>query len=177
MRTRITLALVTSLLVLPALAPPACADRLGGGLEYDLSSGDADSAVGLFATYFQEIDDLIGYQLGISHVAGDYDLAGMSGDFSRTGVDAAIVFRFPQDTYTTYVGAGTGYHFNDFDGLDVQNKLSMCFLAGAYIELSDTIDLDLNVRYRFLQPDVITAGIEEIGMDALVLRVGVSWPM
>ena len=177
MRATIIWVLATSLLVLPAFVPTASADRIGGGLEYDMATGDVDDGLGLFVTYFQEIDELLGYQLGLNYVSGDYSLPGSSGDYTRTGVDAALVFRFPQDTYTTYLGAGAGFHFNDFSGLEIQDKLSIFFLAGAYVDISEDVDLDVSVRYRYLQPDNISPGVDSVEMDSLVVRVGVSWPI
>jgi len=177
MRTVVTLILAAGLSVLPGLERTACAARISTGLEYDLAIGDTENALGLYASYFQEIDDLLGFELGLSYASGDFSVDEASGDYTRVGFDASLLFRFPGETYTTYLGAGTGYHLNNFDGIEVQDKLSMLFQAGANVDLTDSMDLHLNLRYRALQPDTVSGPVDDVRMDALVVRVGVSWPL
>ncbi len=152
--------------------------RAGGGVEYDMVTGDGDDAMGGYAQYEIDLDGPIAAQLEVSYVTGDYDVAEGSGDYTIVGLGGALIFSHPLDGFTPYFGAGAANNFNDFDNVDYDDKLSIFFIGGGRVPINEGASLDFSLRYRGLRPETHTLeSVEEIDMDAWILRVGLLFEL
>ena len=98
--------------------------------------------------------------------SGKYDI-GPNADLSTTTLLGNMYFDIPTQTaLTPYLGAGAGWGWANVDGGNNDDAFTYSLMAGATIDLSQNIDLDIG--YRFLDmtvdgPDIydhqITTGV------------------
>ena len=72
-----------------------------------------------------------------------------------------------------YLGVGTGYYFNDVDGIQIDDKLGMNFIGGVLFPVGENLQIETDVRFRYLQPDSVE--LEKVEMDSIVFRAGLAW--
>jgi len=90
--------------------------------------------------------------------SGDYNI-GAGADMSTTTVLGNLYFDIPtQSIFTPYVGAGAGWGWANIDKGPNDDGFTYSLMAGASIDLSESVDLD--VGYRFL----------DIGVDGSNIR-------
>jgi opacity protein-like surface antigen len=83
--------------------------------------------------------------------SGDYDI-GPNADLSTTTLLGNMYFDIPTETiFTPYVGGGAGWGWASVDG-NSDDAFTYSLMAGATIDLSKNIDLDIG--YRFIDMTV-----------------------
>ena len=148
--------------------------RIGAGLQYDLVTGDADNAYGAYLKYQLDLPDPMALIIDLSWATGEFDVPAGSGDYTSTALGIALVAQKDMGDWTPYAGAGGANHWNDYDNVNYDNKLSMFWLAGARLDLGNGFECDMNLRMRFLDVDSNDPVVDNINMDAIVFRVGVT---
>jgi opacity protein-like surface antigen len=84
--------------------------------------------------------------------SGDYDI-GPNADLSTTTLLGNMYFDIPTETiFTPYVGGGAGWGWASVDGGNSDDAFTYSLMAGATIDLSRNLDLDIG--YRFIDMTV-----------------------
>jgi opacity protein-like surface antigen len=85
--------------------------------------------------------------------AGVFDLNG-GRDMSVTTALANMYFDIPMDTaFTPYVGAGAGYGWGSVGNGNDKDGLAYALMAGAEINMSENMSLDVGYRFRSIVSD------------------------
>jgi opacity protein-like surface antigen len=85
--------------------------------------------------------------------SGNYDV-GDDADASLTTVLGNVYFDWANDSvFTPYIGAGAGYGWVDADNGLSDDGFTYSLMAGASVDLSESIALDVGYRYRELMID------------------------
>jgi len=151
--------------------------HLNGGLEYHFVNGDTDDCPGIYGNWEIELPQPISLVFGANYFSGDYDLKDYSGSYDSLGLEVLLRIRWEMDQWRPYIGMGGAEYINDFKNIDFPNKLGMIVEGGTYLQLTDTIKIDMSLRYITLQPDHLDPEIGEIIMDAFVIRAGISFAL
>lgn len=153
-------------------------------------NADPDEAAmyGVTVTWF--VHEYLSIELSCDYVETDVELSslGLSGDAGQlTQVPVLLTLRSHFSTNTRvspYLGIGGGYYFNDFDSetagvgpiygagaeIDVNNNYGLHVCGGIEFMLTDSLALDLNLRYVWTEVEVEVNGFsdEEFRADAFV---------
>lgn len=85
---------------------------------------------------------------------GDYSIGG-GDDMSISSVLGNLYFDWPTGTaFTPYIGAGIGYGHASIDNASDKNGLTYGLMAGASVDLTQNLALDVGYRFR----DVMSSG-------------------
>jgi opacity protein-like surface antigen len=157
----------------------ALSHRISGGVEIDTVMADVDTGYGVYLAYEVDLPKPISLMLDCSYIGGDFNVASGAGSYTSLGIGAYLIFKHQIDQWTPYIGCGGVDHFNHFDNVKYDNKLSMVWLAGSQLNLGDRLSLDASLRYRTLRvnADDTTIKPNPLDMDSLVIRVGVMYEL
>jgi outer membrane protein W len=159
-------------------------------------NADPDEAAMYGGTLTWFVHEYFSIELSCDYVKTDVDLSslGLSGDAGElTQVPVLLTLRSHFSTNTRvspYLGGGGGYYFNDFDSksagvapvygvgadIDVEDNYGLHVCAGVEFRLTDTLVLDLNLRYVWTEVEVEVDGFsdEEFRADAFVGGLGLK---
>jgi len=153
--------------------------RVTGGLEVDSMMSDVDSAAGAYVTYEVDLPEPISVMLDLNYVKGSFSLPLGSGDYTSLAIGTYLIFSQEYDNWKPYLGVGGAFHFNHFDNLEFDDKLSMVWLAGSKYMVSDRLIFDASLRFRTLRVDTEDASLtpNQVDMDAVVLRFGLIYEL
>ena len=139
----------------PETAPPAeeyqaMGFYLRGDLGWSfLDWGDDDNAFAVGGGVGYQFNNYLRSDVRVDW-SGDYDI-GNGADASLTTVLGNIYFDWANDSiFTPYVGAGAGYGWASVDNGSDDDGFAYSLMAGASIDMSESISLDLGYRYREL---------------------------
>jgi opacity protein-like surface antigen len=114
-----------------------------------LDWGDDDSAFTAGGGVGYQFNEYLRSDLRVDW-SGDYDI-GNGADASLTTVLGNVYFDWANDSiFTPYVGAGAGYGWASVDNGQDDDGFAYALMAGASIDMSDSIAVDLGYRYREL---------------------------
>lgn len=153
--------------------------RAGGGLEYDIVSGDVDNGLGGYGYYEYDFYGPLSVRGELNYITGDFDLASGAGTYTSIGLGVALVARADYDGCTPYCGVGGMNHFNDFENVNYDNKLSLFAFGGARIEVGAGVSVDLSLRFRTLRVGADDKSVipNEVNMDAWIVRAGLAFEL
>lgn len=170
---------VLAMVALGASSTLAQGHRVGGGINVMSPNGDMDDGVGGYVSYMFDISDMLGTYVGVSRVAGDYDLTAdgetYKGSYSATELEAAFLVQWQMDNLAPYAGVGGGYNFISFDDMNVGDKLSLFYTFGLLLPVGDNLSLEASARMTYLRPRSYRPYIETVDMDGWLFRLGVTW--
>ena len=174
-------AVVLMMIVSVLVASPALAGghRVGAGVNVLSPDGDLDDGVGGYVSHMFDISDMLATYVGISHVAGDFDLTVddvvYEGSYTATQLEAAFLVQWHMDAITPYAGMGGGYSYLDFDNMNVGDKLSLFYVLGLLVPVGENLSLEASARLSYLRPRSYNPQVETVDMDAWMFRVGATW--
>lgn len=114
-----------------------------------LDWGDSDNAFDIGGGVGYQFNDYLRSDVRVDW-SGNYDV-GDDADASLTTVLGNIYFDWKNDSIVTpYIGAGVGYGWVDADDGLSDDGLTYALMAGASVDMSESIALDLGYRYREL---------------------------
>jgi opacity protein-like surface antigen len=161
------LAMATASQAADPYAPPPVAEtpqdyaKMGWYLRGDIgwsflewSGGEDDNAFALGGGVGYQFNDYLRSDLRVDW-AGNYDIGG-GDDMGVTTVLGNLYLDVPTGTMITpYVGGGIGYGWTSVDGAgDDGDGLAWAISAGASVDLSESIAMDVGYRFR----DVMVSG-------------------
>ncbi|MBT7065505.1 MAG: hypothetical protein HN919_04330, partial [Verrucomicrobia bacterium] len=142
-------------------------------------NGDLDDGSGGYISHMFDISDMLATYIGISHVSGDFDLTVddvvYEGSYTATQLEAAFLVQWHMDSITPYAGMGGGFSYLKFDDMNVGDKLSLFYLFGLLVPVSEHVSLEASARLSYLRPRSYRPHIETVDMDAWLIRVGATW--
>jgi len=114
-----------------------------------LDWGDSDNALDVGGGVGYQFNDYLRSDLRVDW-SGDYDV-GDDASASLTTVLGNWDFDWQNDSvFTPYVGAGVGYGWVDADHGGSDDGFTYALMAGASVDLSQSVALDIGYRYREL---------------------------
>ena len=114
-----------------------------------LDWGDSDSAFTAGGGVGYQFNDYLRSDVRVDW-SGDYDI-GDDANASLTTVLGNVYFDWKNDSiFTPYIGAGAGYGWIDADHGMGDDGFAYALMAGASVDLSESIAVDLGYRYRQL---------------------------
>ena len=173
------LSLCASVSVTSVLGSEAISHRLTGGVEIDTAMADVDTGTGVYLAYEIDLPEPISLMLDCSYIRRDFNVPSGAGTYTSLGIGAYLILKHKVGEWTPYVGCGGADHFNHFDNVKYDNKLSMVWLAGSRLNLGERLGLDASLRYRMLRvnADDTTVKPNPLDMDSLVIRVGLVYEL
>ena len=172
MRKVLALVMVTGILgvVGSAVAMP---HHTGGGLALSYPTADTEAGFGFYGYYQYDLTDMISVRTGLDYMSGDLKVDDFKETYKSLGVDLSVIWTWVLESTMPYLGVGTGYYFNDVDGIQIDDKLGMNFIGGVLFPVGDNLQIETDVRFRYLQPDSVE--LEKVEMDSIVFRAGLAW--
>lgn len=164
-----------------AVAGDEMTHRIGGGIEMDTNMADVDDGFGPYLSYEIDLPEPISVVFDFSYITGDFDnvkgVAGkdtVSGTYTTMAVGAALLLQHNIGLWTPYFGAGGANHFNDFDNVNYDDKISMVWIVGTKLNIDDRMTAEASLRYSTLQVDSIDKEVRPnpLDMDAIIVRLG-----
>ena len=114
-------------------------------LEWD--GGNDDNTVALGGGVGYQFNDYLRSDIRVDW-AGDYSIGG-GADMGITSVLGNLYLDIPTNTLITpYVGAGVGYGWATVDGGEDDDGVAWALMAGASVDLSESLALDMGYRFR-----------------------------
>ena len=114
-----------------------------------LDWGDDDSAFAVGGGVGYQFNDYLRSDVRVDW-SGDYNV-GDNANASMTTVLGNLYFDWKNDSiFTPYIGAGAGYGWIDADHGLSDNGFAYSLMAGASVDLSESIAVDVGYRYRQL---------------------------
>ena len=173
------LSVCASVSVTSVLGSEAISHRLTGGVEIDTAMADVDTGTGVYFAYEIDLPKPISLMLDCSYIGGDFNVPPGAGAYTSLGIGAYLIFKHKVGEWTPYIGCGGVDHFNHFDNVKYDNKLSMVWLAGSQLKLGERLSLDVSLRYRTLRVNADDRTVEPnpLDMDSLVVRGGLMYEL
>lgn len=148
-------------------------------INYNEDDIDADAwGGGVLARYL--FLDWLGAQTNVSFY-GDAETDKLGGDLSATNWRLSAILHsylsnfapeLPDKAYI-YAGGGIGVQFSDDVGsIEIDDTLTGHVLGGIGYDLTELINIEAEVGYQFGDADVTNFTEDEIGLDAVFVRLG-----
>jgi len=109
---------------------------------------------------------------------GSLTFTGEETRLSLIPLEAGLLVRLKEGTWTPYAGVGAGIFIlkeeSDVLGKSTSNSLGFCLLAGIDFDLASLIFIDARVKYQVCKTGTTDPGVSDVDLGGLVVSGGIG---